>query len=92
MISKAESLRDEYYLIKMTPRPKVTKKVETEAPKEPSADENLDLGGDDETPEQQEQQEAQNDEGQEEANEEEEQSETEQTQGEQEGEKKPEDL
>ena len=45
-------MRDEYYLIKMTPRPKVTKKVETEAPKEPTADENLDLGGDDETPEQ----------------------------------------
>ena len=38
MISKAESLRDEYYLIKMTPRPKVTKKVETEAPKESTAD------------------------------------------------------
>ncbi len=27
MINKAEDLRDEYYLIKMTPRPKVVKKV-----------------------------------------------------------------
>jgi hypothetical protein len=74
MISKAESLRDEYYLIKMTPRPKVTKKVETEAPKESTADENLDLGDDDETLEQEEQQEN-NDEGQDEPNEAEEQSE-----------------
>ena len=51
MISRAEDLRDEYYLIKMTPRPKVTKKVETEAPKEPTADENLDLSDNDETAE-----------------------------------------
>jgi hypothetical protein len=28
MIDKAEDLRDEYYLIKMIPRPKITKKVE----------------------------------------------------------------
>jgi len=35
----------------MTPRPKVTKKVETEAPKEPTADENLDLSDNDETAE-----------------------------------------
>jgi len=27
MLDKAEDLRDEYYLIKMTPRPKVVKKV-----------------------------------------------------------------
>jgi hypothetical protein len=27
MINKAEDLRDEYYLIKMIPRPKVVKKV-----------------------------------------------------------------
>lgn len=27
MINKAEDLRDEYYLIKMIPRPKVAKKV-----------------------------------------------------------------
>lgn len=32
MIEKAEDLRDEYYLIKMIPRPKYTKKAE--APKE----------------------------------------------------------
>lgn len=32
-MQKAESLRDEYYLIKMIPRPKVTKKVEAEASK-----------------------------------------------------------
>ena len=38
MLSKAEDLRDEYYLIKMIPRPKVTKKKEAEAPKEPQAD------------------------------------------------------
>lgn len=38
MIAKAESLRDEYYLIKMIPRPKATKKVEVETPKEPAAE------------------------------------------------------
>ncbi len=32
MIDKAEDLRDQYYLIKMIPRPKVTKKVQ-EQPK-----------------------------------------------------------
>ena len=42
MIAKAEGLREEYYLIKMIPRPKVAKKVEK--PKETKADENLDLG------------------------------------------------
>ena len=41
----AEDLRDQYYLIKMVPRPKVTKKKETEVPKQPTAEENLDLGG-----------------------------------------------
>ena len=46
MIELAEDLREEYYLIKMVPRPKATKKVETEAPKESKADENLDLGDD----------------------------------------------
>jgi len=50
MIDKAEDLRDEYYLIKMIPRPKVPKKKATEAPKEPKADENLDLGDDEEKP------------------------------------------
>lgn len=43
MIKLAEDLRDQYYLIKMIPRPKVTKKVEVEAPKEPTTDEKVDL-------------------------------------------------
>lgn len=38
MIDKAEDLRDQYYLIKMIPRPKVSKKKAAEAPKEPKAD------------------------------------------------------
>ena len=33
MIDRAEDLRDEYYLIKMLPRPKIVKKV-VENPKE----------------------------------------------------------
>lgn len=44
MLSKAEDLRDEYYLIKMIPRPKTPKKKPVETPKEPQAEENLDLG------------------------------------------------
>jgi hypothetical protein len=38
MIKMAEDLRDQYYLIKMIPRPKVVKKVEVETPKEPTSD------------------------------------------------------
>ena len=45
MIDKAEKLREEYYLIKMIPRPKTVKKQQT--PKQEStADQNLDLDGD----------------------------------------------
>lgn len=44
MIAKAEGLRDEYYLIKMLPRPKYTKKV-VQNPKEETVDEELDLDG-----------------------------------------------
>ena len=43
MTKLAEDLRDQYYLIKMTPRPKIVKKVEVEAPKEPTSDEKVDL-------------------------------------------------
>lgn len=50
MVAKAEELRDQYYLIKMTPRPKVAKKVfaEVPVPEESKAEENLDLGDEDE--------------------------------------------
>lgn len=41
MIEKAEDLRDEYYLIKMTPRPKTKKTVET--PKAQPSEEEVDL-------------------------------------------------
>lgn len=51
MMQRAESLRDEYYLIKMIPRPKVTKKVETETPKEPTPDEQVDLDDGESSPE-----------------------------------------
>ena len=49
MVAKAEELRDQYYLIKMTPRPKVAKKVFAEpVPEESKAEENLDLGDEEE--------------------------------------------
>jgi hypothetical protein len=38
MVNKAEDLRDEYYLIKMVPRPKTPKKT-VEIPKPPSEEE-----------------------------------------------------
>ena len=57
MLSKAEDLRDEYYLIKMIPRPKAPKKKPVETPKEPQAQENLDLGDEEEKPKSQEKEE-----------------------------------
>lgn len=44
MIEIAEDLRDQYYLIKMIPRPKTVKKVET--PEKQNTDEKVDLDED----------------------------------------------
>jgi hypothetical protein len=43
LIELAEDLRDQYYLIKMIPRPKAAKKVETETPQKQNTDEKVDL-------------------------------------------------
>jgi len=42
MINKAEDIRDEYYLIKMVPRPKAPKKT-VETPKQQQTEEEVDL-------------------------------------------------